>query len=109
MKLLWQHHKFLVLGFGLAVLVTGFLALRVIGMSFYFSQHRDAELAGWMTIGYIAHSYDIPREPLIAAIGLNEIGPQRLTLRKISNMHGVPQDELERALLDAIATARAAE
>ena len=34
------------------------------------AKHRDAELAEWMTIGYVAQSYHIERDDLARAVGL---------------------------------------
>jgi hypothetical protein len=67
---LWRQNRVLLVGFAFALFVTLFFAVRLVVHAVYWSQHRDAELAGWMTIGYVAQSYHIERDDLARAVGL---------------------------------------
>ena len=90
-----------------ALLVTLFFAVRLVVHAVYWSQHRDAELAEWMTIGYVAQSYHIERDDLARAVGLEPGSGRRLTLAEIARRTGQSVDEVETALLSAIQAERA--
>ncbi|HCL64663.1 MAG TPA: hypothetical protein DIC56_07435 [Rhizobium sp.] len=85
--ILWRHHRLLLMAFVVATALTLFFAARFTFFVLYWSDpaHRDQPLQGWMTIGYIAHSYDVPREALANALGL------------------VPPEKGKRPTLDALA------
>ena len=71
---------------------------------------NDAELAvlaGWMTVGYVAHSYDVDRLRLAEALGLDPSQRLRLTLDEIAARSGMPLAEVEATLLAVIAAERA--
>ena len=104
---LWRQNRFLLVGFALALLVTLFFAVRLVVHAVYWSQHRDAELADWMTIGYVAQSYDVERDDLARAVGLEPGSGLRLTIAEIARRTGRSVDEIETALLSAIQAERA--
>jgi hypothetical protein len=104
---LWRQNRFLLVGFALALLVTLFFAVRLVVHAVYWSQHRDAELADWMTIGYVAQSYDIERDNLARAVGLEPGSGRRLTIAEIARRTSRSVDEIETALLSAIQAERA--
>ena len=103
----WRRHRVLLVGFAFALLVTLFFAVRLVIHAVYWSQHRDAELAEWMTIGYVAQSYNIERDDLARAVGLEPGSGRRLTLAEIARRTGQSVDEIETALLSAIQAERA--
>ena len=103
----WRRHRVLLVGFAFALLVTLFFAVRLVVHAVYWSQHRDAELAEWMTIGYVAQSYNIERDDLARAVGLEPGSGRRLTLAEIARRTGQSVDEIETALLSAIQAERA--
>jgi hypothetical protein len=72
----------------LALLVTLFFAVRLVVHAVYWSQHRDAELADWMTIGYVAQSYDIERDNLARAVGLEPGSCRHPTIAEIARRTG---------------------
>ena len=84
-----------------------FFAVRLVVHAVYWSQHRDAELAEWMTIGYVAQSYHIERDDLARAVGLEPGSGRRLTIAEIARRTGQSVDEVETALLSAIQAERA--
>ena len=103
----WRRHRVLLVGFALALLVTLFFAVRLVVHAVYWSQHRDAELAGWMTIGYVAQSYHIERDDLARAVGLEPGSGRRLTIAEIARRTDQSVDEVETVLLSAIQAERA--
>ncbi|HMQ93992.1 MAG TPA: hypothetical protein PKA33_05390 [Amaricoccus sp.] len=105
--LLWRRHRGLVLALVAACLVTLFFAIRLTISTLYWAGHRDATLAGWMTVGYVAHSYDVDRLRLAEALGLDPDQRPRLTLDEIAARNGMPLAEVEVTLLAVIAEERA--
>ncbi len=97
-KTLWKRHKFMVIGFTLAMAVSIFLLVRLGFNVAYWSQHKNVEIEGWMPLGYIAHSYDVEVEVVLEAVGLDEIPRQRITLDEVARIKGVPVSELEQRL-----------
>ena len=118
-NLLWRRHRGLVLALVAACLVTLFFAIRLTVSTLYWAGHRDAALAGWMTVGYVAHSYDVDRLRLAEALGLVPSQRPRLTLvndpcppalehlDEIAARSGMPLAEVEATLLAVIAAERA--
>ena len=104
---LWRDHRGLTLAFAAASLVALVFALRLAVSAVYWSGHRDAELRGWMTIGYVAHAWGVDRAALAAAVGVEPGGRRRLTLAEIAAETGRPLPEVEAALAVAIAAERA--
>lgn len=89
---LWRDHRLALLAFVAALAVTLFFALRFVSFALYWSDpaHRNQVPEGWMTPGYVARSWDLPRDALIGALGLPEKPPHPLTLEEIAAMRGVP-------------------
>lgn len=103
----WRRHRPLVVALGLALLVTLFFGVRLVRHALFWEP--DMPLQGWMTIGQIAHSYDVPREDLAAALGLEPGIYRRLTVDEIARQTGRTVPEVEEALLEAIAKSRPAD
>ena len=53
---------------------------------------RDTPVAGWMTPGYVANSWKVPRGLVVDALGLD--GPRRITLDELAVETGIPVDTL---------------
>jgi hypothetical protein len=90
----------LVLGF------TGLHAARTINAALYWRNHRDEPIRGWMTVGYVAHSYHVPPHVLYQALGLPHRPPDRRPLREIAQAQNRSLDEVRTILQDAIVHAR---
>ena len=103
----WRRHRVLLVGFAFALLVTLFFAVRLVVHAVYWSQHRDAELAEWMTIGYVAQSYRVERDDLARAVGVEPGFGQRLTIAEIAERTHQSVNEVEEALLAVIRARRA--
>jgi hypothetical protein len=107
MRDLWRQNHVLLVGFAFALIVTLFFAVRLVVHAIYWSQHRDADLAEWMTIGYVAQSYHIERDDLARAVGLEPGSGRRLTIAEIARRTDQSVDEVETVLLSAIQAERA--
>lgn len=92
--------------FVLAALASLFFATRFAVHAIYWSSHRDEPLAGWMTIGYVSHSYDVPPALLREAIGAPAATPDRRPVAEIASGLGLTTDEALALLREAIAHAR---
>jgi hypothetical protein len=104
---LWRKNRGLLIAFGLALLVTVFFGVRLVVHAVYWSGHRDAELAEWMTIGYVAQSYRVERDDLARAVGVEPGFGQRLTIAGIAERTHQSVNEVEAALLAVIRARRA--
>ena len=102
MKKLWSDHKLLVLGFLGALILTTILFVRLIADVAYWPQHQDEPISGWMTVGYVAHSYDVDKDGLIEALGIETDLRRHLTLKAIADAQDMSLTELRNALLKAV-------
>lgn len=105
---LWRHHRIALIGFGLALAVALVFAVRLTVFTIYWADpgHRQQPVAGWMTPGYVARSWDLPPEVIRAALpAMPEAGP-RPTLDQIAEAEGIPLADLIAAIEAAIAGAR---
>jgi hypothetical protein len=108
---IWRAHPWISGAFLAALALTLFFGTRMVLFTIYWSDpaHRDQALQGWMTPGYVAQSWDVPREALARALGpLAEPG-KRMTLDRIAAENDVPLDQVIARLEAAIAAARAGE
>ncbi|WGW05469.1 hypothetical protein [Tropicibacter oceani] len=96
--------------FALALALTLFFAIRLALHSLYWTDpaHRDQQIMEWMTPGYVAHSWSVPRalvgDTLGFAKGAFEPGQ---TLEELAEQRGVPVAQLIEDLNAAIADFRA--
>ena len=95
-----QQNHGLLIAFGLALLVTVFFGVRLVVHAVYWSEHRDAELSDWMTIGYVAQSYRMERDDFARAMGVEPGFGQHLT--SIAERIHQSVSEVEEALLAVI-------
>ncbi len=107
MKKLWRDHKLLVLGFMAALILTTILFVRLIADVVYWPQHQDETISGWMTVGYVAHSYDVDKAGLIEILGIEADLRRHLTLKAIADAQDMSLAELRNILLKAVIDQRA--
>lgn len=71
---LWRRHPLACLGFLAGLALTLVFLLRLALFTFYWSDpdHRRLVPEGWMTPGYVAHSWNLPVEEVAAQLGLTE-------------------------------------
>ena len=86
----------LVLGF------TGFYAVRTVHKAIYWHYHQDEPIRGWMTVGYVAHSYRVPPHVLYQALGLPHKPPDKRPLLEISRAQHRSLNETRAILQHAI-------
>lgn len=75
-------------------------------------RHLDQVIEGWMTPGYVAHSWQVPREIIRDGLGLAEntkAGAGRLTLEDIAKARGVTFDVISTQIKGDINRFRAAQ
>lgn len=92
MKYLFRNHPIAVSGFVLAAAVTLFFLFRMVSSALYWSDpaHQNESVKAWMTVGYIAKSWDLDPRKIDALAGLptpEEHGPW--TIREIAEARGV--------------------
>ena len=96
----------MLLGLLLVLGGTGFYGLRTSRRATYWRQHRDEPIRSWMTLNYIAHSYQLPPHVLYQAAG----GPwgerDRRPLLQIARSQKRTVAELVNALRRAIIHSR---
>jgi len=106
MKNLGWRQWALVLAFLSVLCFTGFFAVRTVRDAIYWHHHQDEPIRGWMSVGYIAHSYHVPPHVLYQALGLPHKPPDKRPLREIARGQNRPMDEVRAVLMDAIVHAR---
>jgi hypothetical protein len=103
-KLTWRQSVVLV-AFVLSVSLGILFVIRAVRPAIYWHYHEDEPIRGWMTIGYVAHSYHVPPHVLHQALGLPD-KPDRRPLREIAKEQNRSMDEIRRLLLKAVEQAR---
>jgi hypothetical protein len=92
--------------FLLSVTVAVIFVVRAVRPAIYWHYHQDEPIRGWMSVGYVAHSYHVPPHVLYRALGLPHKPPDRRPLREIAKAQKRSMDEIRALLLDAIVHAR---
>ncbi len=87
----WQHWL-LILGFALSLAITGFFAVQAVRMAPH--RRRQEPIRSWMTIPYIAHSYQVPAHVLYQALGLTSVTHDRRPLLEIARQEKQPVQNL---------------
>lgn len=105
----WRQRPWLTSGFLLACALTLFFTVNLIASAVYWSTHRDVDLKPWMTVGYIARSWNVPGPEIDKRAGFP--GPKEadhpLTLREIADRRGVAVTEVIAEVAKAITQLRA--
>jgi hypothetical protein len=108
---LWRARPWLTSAFLLACALTLFFAMRFTVQTIYWANHQDETVQPWMTVGYIARSWDLDGRQIDAIAGLRLAGVKGRPkpLREIARDTGVPVDEVIKDVEAAIAVLRAQE
>jgi len=101
----WQQWLVAVM-FLLVLVFTGLYAVRTTRHAIYWHYHQDEPIHGWMTVGYVAHSYRVPRQILYQALGLPPQVHDKRPLLEIAKSQDRSMNEIRAILQDAIAHAR---
>lgn len=107
---LWRHNKIALIAFLLAAVLTLFFSGRFVLSTVYWSDpaHRDQRIEGWMTPGYIAHSYRVPRPVVFDALGLEKPTEKRHSVQQIADQLDIPLSKLTAQILEVIEAERKA-
>ena len=54
--------------FLVALVLAALFTVRTVTYTLYWREHRNQPIERWMTVGYVAHSYGLPREVLEEAV-----------------------------------------
>ena len=106
---LWRRHQILVSAFVLAAALTLFFAGRFTVQAVYWANHRDESITPWMTLGYVAHSWQVPAREIEARVGLPPPDGHPQPLVELAGQQHVPVAELIDRIEAAIAAIRAEE
>jgi len=101
---IWRAAPVATVILGGALAVSLFFAVRLVAFWIYWADpdHRDQAIAPWMTPGYVAHSWGIPREVAFEALGLPPAAGGPRTLEDLAAERGVPVEALAQDLRAAI-------
>ena len=109
-KRLWAAAPLATAILAVALVASGFFAVRMTAFWIYWHDpaHREQEIAAWMTPGYIAHSWAVPRAVVLEALDA-PVPPPRgpMSLRELAAVNGVSVEQLIAAAEQAIAEFRA--
>ena len=99
LRKLWQSNRWALVGFVLAAAVTLFFAERFVIFTFYWArtEHRFEPVSGWMTLGYVERSWDLPRRSLPERLGIApppERSGKPKSIAEIAAERGVTVDEM---------------
>ncbi len=80
-----------------------FFAVRLLMFTVYWAdpEHRGQPLEGWMTPGYVAHSYDLSPEVVRDALELDPGDEKRRTLAEIAKASDRTLEEIQRRIDEA--------
>ncbi|MBB6469770.1 hypothetical protein HNQ96_005664 [Aminobacter lissarensis] len=96
----------LLAAFVTALVASGFFAVRLTVNTIYWSSHRDEPIEPWMTVGYVAHSYNLEPKALFGALDLPIGVSDRRTLGDIASAKGVSFEVLKSTVEASIRRSR---
>ena len=107
---IWKRHPWVTAIFAVATIAVVVFAVRLAAFALYWADpaHRNQAIAGWMTPGYVAASWDVPKPVVMDALGFEERG-KRQSLEALAEERGVPLRSLIEALEAAIDAHRQAQ
>lgn len=91
---LWRDHRVPLVAFVLAVLLMLFFAGRLVVFTVYWADpaHHELRPEGWMTPGYLARSWDLPRDAVAEALDITPTPGKPPTLADIAAERGQTLD-----------------
>ncbi len=107
---LWKAAPVATLLLAVALAASAFFATRAVMFSLYFQDpaHREQQIEPWMTPGYIAHSWRVPREIVLEALNAPVPPPKgRMDIEDLAAYRGTSVAALIAAAEAAIADFRA--
>lgn len=106
MRAVLRRHPILAAALAVALGLSLFFAVRLTVHAVRWEIHAREPVQGWMTVGYVGHSWRVdPREiDRIAGLPLPEEAGGPLTLDEIARARGVPVEEVIAAVEGALST-----
>ena len=111
LKAAWQARPWLTSAFLLACVVTLFFSFRFTYHTVYWATHQDEPVRPWMTVGYVARSWDLDGREIdaLAGLPLPEVKGRPQPLSEIAKDRGVPVTDIIAEVEAAVAELRARE
>ncbi|PIV74471.1 MAG: hypothetical protein COW55_09170 [Rhodobacteraceae bacterium CG17_big_fil_post_rev_8_21_14_2_50_65_11] len=108
LRRIWHAAPIATVTLGVALAISVFFAVRLVAFWIYWADpaHRDQGIEGWMTPGYVAYSWDVPRAVTFDALDLPQRSGAPVTLADLAQARGVPVAALSADLRAAIAAHR---
>jgi hypothetical protein len=108
---LWRARPWLTSAFLMACALTLVFAGSFVYRTAYWALHAEEEIRPWMTVGYVARSWDLNGRDIdrVAGLPLPEVKGRPQPLSEIAADRGVPVAEVIAEVEAAIATLRAEE
>ncbi len=105
-----RRHPFLVTGFAIATVLTLLFAARFAWHVVYWSMHENEPIRPWMTVGYVAHNWDLKAKAIDDIAKLPKpTGHRPFTLAEIASQRGVPVEQVIADVESAISQIKAKE
>src|ERR1044072_8118068 len=90
----------------LVLCVTGLFSVRTVRRAVYWRMHHDEVIRPWMSLPYVAYSYQLPPRALYEALNIPHPPHDRRPIRQIAREQNRPVEEVIKTLQDAIAHSR---
>lgn len=96
------------IGFVVALGLTLFFGARTIMTAVYWSdpRHTDQTIEGWMPLGYIARSWNVPRDVVMEAVDLQPDERRWRRLERLAEARDMPVADMIVTIQSAIDTHR---
>lgn len=110
LKRIWRAAPVATVILALALAAALFFSARMIAHAIYWNDpaHQEQVIAPWMTPGYVAQSWDVPRAVIADALdGFGVRQPRPMNFDRLADELGVPVEDLIAATQAAIAEFRA--
>jgi hypothetical protein len=106
---LWRARPWLTSAFLMACALALFFATRLTVQTVYWANHQDETVQPWMTVGYVARSWDLDGRKIdaLAGLPLPEAKGRPQPLSEIAADRGVPVAEIIDDVETAIEALRA--
>lgn len=98
--------RLLLAAFVVSLGFTGLHVVRTVRDAIYWNAHRDEPIEGWMTLGYVAHSYHVPPHILFRALGMQPGPPEHRNIAALARTRGESVDAVAARLNHAIVHVR---
>jgi hypothetical protein len=88
----------------LSIIAGGLFLVRGVSQAIYWADpaHHEQPLEGWMTLGYVARSFDVDKAALAESLGLDATAHRRRTLESLASDRGQSVEAFADAVRDAL-------